>query len=109
MGAFGDRNTNATTTTGVTPTITTTSAHSLVLSIVTERTNADETNYTSLVGAQPWVWIPQPTGDLARNQTITVGYNEQAAIGVSQAMTVTYPNAQTYNATGVQIAIPPAF
>jgi len=40
--------------------------------------------------------------------TIAVGYNNQASTGVSQSMTVTYPNAQTNNGIGVQIAIPPA-
>ena len=32
----------------------TTAANSLVLSIATERTNADEANYVSLTGATPW-------------------------------------------------------
>ncbi len=108
LGSFGDRNVNATASSALTPTITTASAKNLVLSIATERTNADETNYTSLSGATPWIWIPQPNGDLEKNQTIAIGYNEQASAGVTQAMTVVYPNAQTYNATAVQIAIPPA-
>lgn len=108
LGEFGDRANNATPTTALTPTLTTTAANSLVLSIATERTNADEANYVSLTGATPWVWVPQPTGVLAKNQTITVGYNEQSVVGQSQAMTVTYPNSMNTNATAVQIAIPPA-
>lgn len=108
VGSFGDRSVNATPTTAVTPTITTSAARSLVLSIATERTNTDEANYVSLTGATPWVWIPQPTGDLSKNQTITIGYSEQATAGTTQAMTVTYPNSQTNNATAVQVAIPPA-
>ncbi len=105
-GAYGDRANNATATTTVTPTINVTTAHSLVLSIATERTTATETNYTSLTGANPWIWIPQP--DSLKLQTITIGYNEQANTGTSQAMTVTYPNSQAINGTGIQIAIPPA-
>lgn len=108
LGEFGDRANNATPTTALTPTLTTTAANSLVLSIATERTNADEASYVSLTGATPWAWVPQPTSVLAKNQTITVGYNEQVAVGQSQAMTVTYPNSMNTNATAVQIAILPA-
>lgn len=108
LGAYGDRNSNATASSALTPTITTTSAKNLVLSIATERTTADETLYTSLTGATPWIWIPQPTGNTNKIQTIAIGYNEQATPGVTQPMTVVYPNAQTFNATAVQVAIPPA-
>ncbi len=106
LGAFGDRANNATSTTVVTPTINVTTAKSLVLSIATERTTATETSYTSLTGVNPWIWIPQP--DTSKIQTIAIGYAEQANTGTSQAMTVTYPNAQTTNGSGIQIAIPPA-
>jgi len=106
IGSFADRVNNATSTTTVTPTLTTTVAKTLVLSIATERTAASETNYTSLTGVTPWVWIPQ-VGTL-RIQTIAVGYEEKAVAGTSQAMTVTYPNAQATNGFGIQIAIPPA-
>lgn len=109
LGSFGDRYPGATSSSVITPTITTTSANTLVLSIATERTNADETNYTSLTGAIPWVWIQQPNGNTNKNQTIAIAYNEQGTAGVSQAMTVVYPNAQTYNATAVQIGIPPIY
>lgn len=107
LGVFGDRANNATPTTAVTPTITTSASNSLVLSIATERTMADELNYTSMTGATPWVWIPQPIGNAAKIQTISVGYNEQVSTGVSQSMTITYPNAQALNATAIQIGIPP--
>ena len=106
IGSYGDRANNATATTALTPTINVTTAKSLVLSIATERTTAAETNYTSLTGANPWIWIPQP--DTAKIQTIAIGYNEQASTGTSQAMTVTYPNSQATNGTAIQIAIPPA-
>jgi len=106
VGSYGDRASNATSTTALTPAINVGTAKSLVLSIATERTTATETNYTSLTGATPWVWIPQP--DTSKIQTIAIGYNEQANTGTSQAMTVTYPNAQAVNATAIQIAIPPA-
>lgn len=107
LGSFGDRSVNATPSTVVTPTLTTTAARSLVLSIATERTNANETTYSSLAGATPWIWIPHPH-DSPKNQTIAVVYNEQANAGVSQPVTVTYPNTQANNGTAVQIAIPPA-
>ncbi|MDB5162804.1 MAG: hypothetical protein JWN28_411 [Candidatus Saccharibacteria bacterium] len=106
IGTIGDRASNASSTTTVTPTVTTTIAKSLVLSIGTERTIANETNYTSLIGVTPWIWIPQISSN--RNQTITIGYEEKQTPGVSQAMTVTYPNSQATNGTGVQIVIPPA-
>lgn len=106
VGAYGDRSSNATSTTALTPTINVSTAKSLVLSIATERTTATETGYVSLTGATPWIWIGQP--DTSRIQTISIGYNEQANTGTSQAMTVTYSNAQATNATAVQIAIPPA-
>lgn len=106
LGAYGDRGVNATPTTVVTPSISVPAARSLILSIATERTTAAESNYVSLTGATPWVWIPQPNAN--KIQPIAIGYDEQASPGMSQAMTVTYPNAQSLNGTGVQIAIPPA-
>jgi prepilin-type N-terminal cleavage/methylation domain-containing protein len=106
LGAFGDRASNATATTTVTPTVSTTVAKTLVLSFSTERTVATETNYVSLVGATPWIWIPQY--DANRLQTIAVGYEEKTSPGTSSAMTVTYPNTQATNGLGFQIAIPPA-
>lgn len=106
VGGFGDRSVNATSTTAVTPTVTVATARSLVLSIAVERTSATEANYTSLTGATPLLWVPQDGA--TKMHTIAIGYNEQQNAGTSQAMTVTYPNAQTLNATAVQIAIPPA-
>ncbi|MGV9001588.1 MAG: type IV pilin protein [Candidatus Saccharimonadaceae bacterium] len=105
MGTYGDRSVNATSTTVLTPTVNVTTTKSLVLSLATERTSVMETNYTSLVGATPWIWIPQedPSNKI---QTIAIGYNEQANVGTSQAMTVTYPNNQSLNGTGVQVVIP---
>jgi len=110
VGAPGNRASNATSTTTVTPTITTTVAKSLVLSIALERTSATETNYTSLTGATPWIWIPQltSTGNTNRQQTIAIGYEEKDTPGVSPVMTVTYPNVQATNGMGIKVAIPPS-
>lgn len=105
IGSFGDRAVNATAFTDLTPTVNVTTAKSLVLSLAMERTTAAETNYTSLTGATPWIWIPQRDAD--KIQTIAIGYNEQASTGTSQAMLVTYPNNQSTNGTAVQIVIPP--
>ena len=107
LGSFGDRAVNATSTSVVVPTTAVATAKSLVLSIALERTIAEETNYTSLVGVTPWIWIAQPTGSSTKLQTIAVGYNEQASTGTSLPMTVTYPNSQPENGTGVQIVLPP--
>jgi len=107
IGTFGDRAANATTTTVVAPPLTVSGSGALVLSIALERTILDEANYTSMTGATPWVWVPQ-AGDTNKLQSIAVGYNEQTAPGVSQAMTVTYPNPHASNGIGLQIAIPPA-
>jgi len=111
IGSYGDRNVNATIYTVLTPTVNVTTAKSLVLSVAAERTTNTETNYTSMVGATPWIWIPQDDTVTVpaslKIQTIAIGYNEQASAGTSQAMTVTYPNNQTLNGTGVQIVIPP--
>lgn len=106
VGSYGDRLSNATSTTTVTPTVTTAVAKSLVLSISTERTITTETNYTSLVGVSPWIWIPQAGS--SRMQTIAIGYEEKDSPGASQAMTVTYPNTQSTNGTAVQVIIPPS-
>jgi prepilin-type N-terminal cleavage/methylation domain-containing protein len=106
LGAWGDRGTYGSSTTTVTPTVTTTANKSLVLSINTERTSASETNYTSLTGVTPWIWIPQV--GTARIQTIAIGYQEKDTPGVAQAMTVTYPNAHSVNGTAIQVVIPPA-
>lgn len=106
VGAFGDRSNNATPTTTLTPTVTIVTSRSLVLAISIERTTATEANYTSLNGVTPWIWIPQPNA--SKIQTIAVGYEEKANPGLSQAMTVTYPNSQNFNGTAVQVVIPPA-
>lgn len=106
IGTFGDRANNATSTTTLTPSISVPTAKSLILSISTERTIADETSYTSLTGVTPWFYIPQYGS--TKLQTITVGYDEQASTGTSKTMTVTYPNPQTTNGTAIQVAIPPA-
>lgn len=109
VGQMGDRTTpGATSTSVIVPSNTVSKAKSLVLSIASERTTAAETNYTSLTGVNPWVWIPQPTGNANKIQTIAVGYDEQANAGASKTMTVTYPNGQAANGLGFQIIIPPA-
>jgi Tfp pilus assembly protein PilE len=105
-GAYGSRGAYGSSTTVVTPTVTTTVAKSLILSIAMERTTAAEANYTSLTGVNPWAWVPQ--NGTYKIQTIAVGYEEKATAGVSQAMTVTYPNSQTANGSGIQLVIPPA-
>lgn len=108
VGSFGDRASNATSTTTLTPTVTTTVPNSLVLSMSAERTSAAETNYVSLTGVNPWIWIPQPAALPNKMQTIAIGYEEKSTPGVSNAMTVTYPNAMSTNGTAVQVVIPPA-
>ncbi len=106
VGTWGDRGAYGSSTTTVTPVTTTTVNKSLVLSISTERTSASETNYTSLTGVNPWIWIPQI--GTARIQTIAIGYQEKETAGAAQAMTVTYPNAHAVNGTAIQVVIPPA-
>jgi prepilin-type N-terminal cleavage/methylation domain-containing protein len=106
IGSAGDRANNATSTTSVTPTVTTTVAKSLVIGVAAERTIAAETNYTSITGATAWGWVPHVGG--SRIQSIAIGYQEKDAPGTTQAMTVTYPNSQAANGMGIQIAIPPA-
>lgn len=108
VGGFGDRYVNATPTTVTTPTITTAAANSLVLSIATERTTAGEIiNDLVLSGASLWAYVSQPSGNANKIHTITVGYNNQVLTGISQPMTIVYPNSQTYNATAIQVALPP--
>lgn len=89
-----------------TPTLTTTTDQSLVLSISTERTTATETDISSLTGATKWFFIAQP--DSTKIQTITLSYAIQASAGTSTPVTVTYPNPQTTNGTALQIALPPS-
>jgi len=104
LGALGKRASNGTSTTTVTPTVTTTTVNTLELSISTERTTVIEADITSIVGATKWVFVPQPDG--VKIQTITIGYATQAQPGVTTPVTVTYPNAQTTNGVGFQLAIP---
>jgi prepilin-type N-terminal cleavage/methylation domain-containing protein len=106
IGSFGDRGSNASSTTTVTPAVSTTISKSLILSISTERTAASESIYTSLTGVSPWIWIPQPNTN--KINTIAIGYETKDTPGVSQVMTTTYPNVQTLNGFAVQIVIPPA-
>jgi prepilin-type N-terminal cleavage/methylation domain-containing protein len=106
IGPNGDRGSNATSTTTVTPAMTTSISNSLILSISTERTSVTEPTYTSLTGVSPWIWIPQV--DANKINTIAIGYETKASPGTSQVMTTTYPNVQTLNGFAVQVIIPPA-
>ena len=89
-----------------TPTITTTTPQSLVLSISAERTSLTETDISSLMGATKWFFIPHAVG--GKIQTITLGYATVATPSVSVPVVVTYPNPQTVNGMAFQIALPPS-
>lgn len=108
LGSSANRNgTAAQQYSTTTPTVTTGTSQSLVLSISTERTSATETDISSSTGATRWFYIPQ-LDTSNKLQTIFVSYAIVASPGASAPVTVTYPNAQTVNATSLQIALPPA-
>jgi hypothetical protein len=91
----------------VAPSITTTLDHTLVFAISTERTNVDESDIVSIVGAEKWLYMPQVgTTDI---QTTTVGViRDVFPAGATGDVRFTYPVPQAVNAEGVQIGIPPA-
>lgn len=89
-----------------TPTVTTTTAQNLIISVSTERTTAAESAVSSLAGATQWFFIPQIAP--SKIQTITVGTAVQVAAGITAPVTVTYPNPQVLNAMSFQLALPPS-
>ncbi|HEY8885976.1 MAG TPA: type II secretion system protein [Candidatus Microsaccharimonas sp.] len=91
-----------------TPTIATTVAQSLVLSISTERTAITETDISSLSGATRWFYVPQIDNATPKIQTITLSYATLATATTSTPVVVTYPNLQTVNGTAFQIGLPPS-
>ena len=91
-----------------TPTITTTTPQTLVLSISSERTNITETDLSSLTGATRWFYVPQINNTPPKIQTISLSYATLATPGVSTAVTATYPNSQVVNGMAFQIGLPPS-
>jgi prepilin-type N-terminal cleavage/methylation domain-containing protein len=102
VGTAANRSTNGTSTTNVAPSVSA-PTKSLVLTISTERTTADETNITSLSNATPWFFTPQTS---AKIQTVSVSYTEPSAALTTSPVTITYPNTQATNGTALQVAIP---
>lgn len=100
--------TTAEQTTAIAPSITTTTANTLVLGLHMEATSAAESDITSLSGATRWDFSAQGTGAAAGViETVLASYIEKTTAGATGDITATYPNAQTTNAGGVQIGLPP--
>ncbi|HEY8886058.1 MAG TPA: DUF4082 domain-containing protein [Candidatus Microsaccharimonas sp.] len=95
-----------TTTDNVAPSITTTTDHTLVFSISTERTAADESDIVSITGAQKWAFFPQPNSvDI---QTTALGVvRDVSPAGATSDVRFSYPNTQSLNGQAIQIGIPP--
>jgi prepilin-type N-terminal cleavage/methylation domain-containing protein len=102
VGPLGFRASNGTSTTNVSPAVTA-PAKSLVLTISTDRTTANETNVTSITNATPWYFTPQTSSKI---QTVSVSYTEPSTATTTSPVTVTYPNAQASNGMSLQLVLP---
>lgn len=87
--------------------VATTRPSSLVLTVGLERTLVDETDITSLSSASKWFFVPQVGTENRTLTTTVVGYKEVPTPTTTPVETITYPNTQSLNALGFQVAIPP--
>ncbi len=103
-GVFWDRNGHATTTTNIAPSVTTTAANSVVVSISTERTVAAEIDTDIVVdNSMTKRFYVVGGGD----QIVSIADNTLAATGSSGNTTWTYPNPQTNNGLAGHIWLEP--
>lgn len=90
------------------PGITTTKPNTLVMSFGIERTLANETGISSVTGgATEWFFVEQKVNSNA-NTTLWWGAQEVLTPATTSDTLITYPNPQTINGWGIQIAIPGA-
>lgn len=95
-----------TSTTTVSPQVTTSVDNSLVLALNMEATTATESGPSSYSGGTEWFWCPT---DATYIESLHALYNVQATAGTVGDVTTTYPNPQaTGNGAGIQIVLPPS-
>jgi PKD repeat protein len=106
IGADGNRPVNGTTTTNVAPGITTVSTDNVVLTFSADRTTLTESSVVSISSGVQRAFSPhQGAGGIT---TINASTLDQAAVGTTAAVTITYPNPQASNGYAFQVGIPPA-
>lgn len=107
-GTFWDRNGHATNLTNIAPSVTTTAANSLVVSISTERTVAAEIDSAISVdnGMTKQFFVQEPTS--GGDQNVSVADKTIAVAGASGDTTWTYPNTQTNNGIAGHIWLSPS-
>lgn len=107
-GTFWDRNGHATSLTNIAPSITTTAANSVVISISTERTVAAETDSAIAVdnGMTKRFFVQEPTS--GGDQNVSIADKTIAVAGASGDTTWTYPNTQTNNGVAGHIWLSPS-
>ena len=101
IGSFVNRQTNATTTTALAPSVTTTQPDTLGLCIATERTIASETDAQVTMSNFTKDWFV-----VATDITTVTGVKTVSTPAATGDVTVTYPNSHTYNAIAGIVAIP---
>ncbi len=95
----------STSTNNVAPSVTTTSANNLVLSLSTEQSTASESGIVSMTGSSEWFYGGQYS--TTTTQTLSVGYVNKTTAGATGDVTIVYPATSANNGMARQIAIPP--
>lgn len=103
LGSFVNREVNATTTTTLAPSISTSSADSLALCISLERTLAAESDAQILVSNFTKNFFNNTT-----DSSITISTKIIPTPGATGDVTTTYPNTHNYNGKAGLLGIPPA-
>lgn len=90
----------------VAPSITTTTNNNLIVVPSIERTNAAEAGVSSITGATQ-VFFNAQIGSNQPALTVLIATTQQTSPGVTNPVTITYPNTQPTNGIAMQMAIPP--
>ncbi len=103
IGTFANRETNATSTTTLAPSITTTQANSLAITIAGERTTTAETDGQVTVANFTKLFFNNAASDTT---SMLIAQKDMPTIGATGNVTVTYPNAHNYNGRAGIISVP---
>lgn len=103
IGAFVDRQVNATTTTTLAPSVNTTVADSLAICMSAERTLAAETDAQIVVGNFTKTFFNNTS-----DSSLTISAKTISVAGATGDVTTTYPNTHNYNGKAGILGIPPA-
>jgi len=108
VGAGALRANNATPTSCVAPSITTTASYGLVLALSFEASLATATSVTSVTGATEWFFAPEAASPMLH--TLEVAYIDKSAAGATPDVTIQYDagSTNTNNGYAIQIGLLPA-